>query len=413
MTTFDINSKLGLATFFRFSVVSFIGMLIDFILTITIIYSLSLDIALAATFGFLAGMVFNYLAHKKWSFSIENLNSQHAIKYFILVSIITYISRLVTIFFMETLSFVNSQSLVIILCAFILSFMISYILNKQWVFVRRIPFDKFKQDTDNLLDITTEVDWEIPSYKEVILNRKSNKYVLVIPVLNEGQLIKNQLRSISTLSPDIDVVIADGGSSDNSINLGFLKSVNIRSLLTKTGQGKLSAQLRMAYAWCIQEGYHGIVTIDGNGKDSIESIPVFIEMLRKGFDYIQGSRYLPGGKAINNPIDRTFGNRLIHAPLISIAGKYRFTDTTNGFRAYSRKYLLDCQVKPFRRIFINYELLFYLSVRAGQIGARICEIPVSRTYPLTGKTPTKINGYMDKLKILIQLIFTILGKYKP
>lgn len=256
-------------------------------------------------------------------------------------------------------------------------------------------------------------DWEIPSYKEDIFNPKSNKYVLVIPVLNEGQRIKNQLRSIALLSLDVDVVIADGGSSDNAINLEFLRSLNIRSLLTKTGRGKLSAQLRMAYAWCIQEGYHGIITIDGNGKDSIESIPLFIQMLQKGFDYIQGSRYIPGGKAINNPIDRTFGNRFIHAPLISIAGKYKYTDTTNGFRAYSREYLLDSKVKPFRSIFVNYELLFYLSVRAGQIGACICEIPVSRSYPLNEKTPTKINDYRDKFKIFIQLIFAVLGKYKP
>lgn len=408
-----MKSKLDLITFLRFSTVSFVGVIIDFICTIIINYSSSLDITLATTFGFLVGMIFNYLAHKKWTFSIENLNHQQVVKYFILVSIITYLTRIMTIYFMENLSLVKDQNLIIILCAFSISFTVSYILNKRWVFISRISRSKPKQGTGNSVDMIKELDFKIPSYREDVINPKFNNYILVIPVLNEGELIKNQLRSISALSLDVDVVIADGGSSDGSLDFEFLRSVNVRALLTKTGQGKLSAQLRMAYAWCIQEEYHGIITIDGNGKDSIESIPLFVQMLKKGFDYIQGSRYLPTGKAINNPIDRTIGNRLIHSPLISIAGKYRFTDTTNGFRAYSRKYLLDTRVKPFRSIFINYELLFYLSVRAGQIGARICEIPVSRIYPSTGKTPTKINGYRGKLEIFIQLINVVLGRYKP
>lgn len=149
MTAFDMKSKLGLVTFFRFSIVSFLGMLIDFILTITINFSLSVDITLAATFGFLVGMIFNYLAHKKWSFSIKNLNSQRAIKYFIMVSFITYLSRLITILFMENLYFMKNQDLLIILFAFSLSFTVSYILNKRWVFVSKMPPAKLKQDKNN------------------------------------------------------------------------------------------------------------------------------------------------------------------------------------------------------------------------------------------------------------------------
>ena len=58
----------------------------------------------------------------------------------------------------------------------------------------------------------------------------------------------------------------------------------------------------------------------------------------------------------------------INAPLLSIAGRCLYTDTTNGFRAYSARYLLDPVVKPFLELFQRYELLFDLTARAGQIG---------------------------------------------
>ena len=55
--------------------------------------------------------------------------------------------------------------------------------------------------------------------------------------------------------------------------------------------GRLSAQLRMAYDYALKMGYKGLVTIDGNNKDSVESIYEFIDLLKKGYDFVQGSRF--------------------------------------------------------------------------------------------------------------------------
>jgi hypothetical protein len=57
---------------------------------------------------------------------------------------------------------------------------------------------------------------------------------------------------------------------------------------------------------------------------------------------------------------------------------------------------------------MTYELLAYLSVRATQIGMKACEIPVTRAYPQTGKTPTKISpvkGNWELMKILFANLF--------
>lgn len=248
-------------------------------------------------------------------------------------------------------------------------------------------------------------DWQLPEHTVQSFHARQSDYCVVVPVINEGERIKLQIAKMSYLSRQVDIVIADGNSQDNSLDPGYLKANNIRALLIKQDKGKLSAQLRMAYAFALQEGYAGIITIDGNGKDNVEAIPEFVKQLQQGADFIQGSRFVPGGQAINTPLIRWLAIKLIHAPVISLLAGKRFTDTTNGYRGYSRKMLLDERVKPFRDCFNTYELLAYLSVRPSQLKMRTMEVAVTRAYPPKGKTPTKINlgGLLDLLKILLKL----------
>jgi dolichol-phosphate mannosyltransferase len=257
--------------------------------------------------------------------------------------------------------------------------------------------------------------WNVPDAVYWVSFQRSTKYCVVIPVINEGTRIIKQLRKMCDLKimSLTDVIVTDGGSIDNSLDHQFLASMNIRALLIKQDTGKLSTQLRIAYAFALLEGYEGIITIDGNNKDSVESIPFFIDALDHGFDYIQGSRYMKGGRAVNTPLIRYFGLRFVHAPLVSIAARYWFTDTTNGFRAYSTRYLLFPDVQPFRDIFQTYELLYYLSSRASRLGLKVKEVPVVRAYPPRGPIPTKISPVYGSFLMLKVLIFVLLGKYNP
>ena len=68
---------------------------------------------------------------------------------------------------------------------------------------------------------------------------------------------------------------------------------------------------------------------------------------------------------------------------------------------------------PFRDIFDRYALLFYLTVRAGQLGYRTTEIPVTRTYPQAEAVPTKIAGFRGRIDMLGELISVVLGRFNP
>lgn len=245
--------------------------------------------------------------------------------------------------------------------------------------------------------------------------RKACDYALLIPIINEGERILKELYRAYKhgISNDADIVICDGGSTDGCTEEKKLRKLKVNTLLVKQGEGKQGAQLRMGIWWALQRGYKGIVTIDGNNKDSIEDVPRFIKKLEEGYDFVQGSRFVKGGRAVNTPLVRHLSVRLLHAPVISLTAGQRFTDTTNAYRAYSARYLKDPRVAPLRDVFMTYELLAYLSVRATQLGYRACEIPVTRAYPKKGKTPTKISffkGNGELLKILFQNLF---GAYQP
>ena len=261
--------------------------------------------------------------------------------------------------------------------------------------------------------ILDDSDWELPAHEAAVYSPRRHLHALVIPVINEGARIRGQLLRIQAAGLPVDVIIADGGSTDGSLDPDFVTSVGVRAVLTKTGPGKLSAQLRMAYGWCLRQGYAGIVTIDGNGKDGVEAVAVMVAKLKEGCDYVQGSRYLPGGAAENTPLERTIANRIIHAPMLSLAGRHWFTDTTNGFRAYSARYLTHPDVRPFRDEFSVYNLLFYLTVRAGQLGLKVAHVPVERRYPDDGKVPTKIGGFGSKLALLKETFVAATGGYTP
>lgn len=255
----------------------------------------------------------------------------------------------------------------------------------------------------------------VPKFECTEFQKKQKEYVVLIPIINEGDRIFKELQRAEKFNvvESADLVICDGGSSDGCTEKSRLQRLKVNTLLVKQDVGKQGAQLRMGIWWALNRGYKGIITIDGNNKDSIEDVPKFIEKLEEGYDFVQGSRFIKGGKAVNTPVIRLLSVKLIHAPVISLTARHRFTDTTNAYRAYSVDYLKNNRVQPLRDIFMTYELLAYLSVRATQIGMRACEIPVTRAYPKTGKTPTKISflkGNAELMKILFKNLF---GRYNP
>lgn len=252
----------------------------------------------------------------------------------------------------------------------------------------------------------------VPEHTVVSFFERRNPYALVIPVYNEGERIARQLERCRPFVDVVDVIIADGGSTD-----GALDSVEgggvVRGVVTRSEGPGLSGQLRCGFHRALEDGYDGVITVDGNGKDDVSALPLFVGALAAGFDFVQGSRFRLGGRHAHTPRRRLVGIRMVHAPLVSLLAGVRYTDTTNGFRAHSRALLTDARVDVFRDDFERYELLPYLAVKSARLGFRVCEVPVARTYPPDGSVPTKMHGMWSELSLLSVLVRLARRRYDP
>ena len=251
-------------------------------------------------------------------------------------------------------------------------------------------------------------DYEVRTYYDT-----KNTTALLIPVLNEGARILEQLKTLDSHELNVDIIIADGGSDDCFRDNIEKLNIKIHSFLSKKGKGGLSAQLRMGFHYCLTRDYKSVITMDGNNKDDSSGVATIKHALDSGFDFVQGSRFKKGGQAINTPLSRLLAIRVIHSPLTSIGARFFYTDTTNGFRGHSARLLQHPQMEIFREIFDTYELLAYLPIRSHRIGLKVCEVPVVRRYPKGSPTPTKIRGVAALFSLLNILFTVVIGKFNP
>jgi dolichol-phosphate mannosyltransferase len=263
-----------------------------------------------------------------------------------------------------------------------------------------------------LASALSKITWEPPDFDVSEFFPRRTEYCVCITVFNEGDRIRDQLSRMNPRAASADILIADGKSTDGSTEPKFLRDMGVRALLSTDERG-LSTATRMGVAYAMQEGYEGIVTIDGNGKDGVEALPDFLAELHNGYDLVQGSRFRRGGVHKNTPWDRRFGIQAIVVPLLSLSCGFRYSDPSNGFRGMSMRFLTDPRVQPLRRLFVRFNLQQYFVWRAAKLGFKIKEVPVKRVYPDDGTVPTKIHGLRPKFLYLREFLEVMAGRCNP
>lgn len=241
------------------------------------------------------------------------------------------------------------------------------------------------------------------------------KVALLIGVLNEGDRIRRQLVALQEYRNLVDVIIIDGGSTDGATAPDQL-SDKISALIEYAGRPRgLSVQYRLGIAYAIQNGYDAVIMMDGNGKDHPNAIPRFVEALGEGYEFLQGSRFIPGGSHLNTPQNRLLAIRWIFNPLMGLASGFYYSDGINGFKACARSFLENPSLQPLRPIFVRYNLQYYFNYRAPRLCHKIKEVPVSRHYdaPSPNQHHSKIVGFRAWLAILSELMHVLIGGCNP
>jgi glycosyltransferase involved in cell wall biosynthesis len=184
-------------------------------------------------------------------------------------------------------------------------------------------------------------------------------------------------------------------------------TVHIIKNRQRTGVG---SAIRQGLEYLTGTGHDVAVVMAGNGKDDPAEIGRLIEaVVRHECEYVQGSRYLPGGKRSRMPFSRIVFNRLY--PLIwTLLARKRCTDVTNGFRCYSLHILGDRRVNLYQDWLNGYSLEYYLHYKALTLGYRVNEVPVSKIYPFGNRGGySKIQPLRDWWPIVSPLVLLFLG----
>jgi len=208
----------------------------------------------------------------------------------------------------------------------------------------------------------------------------------------------------------VDQFIAiNDGSTDRGPEI--LRSHGVKVLdQPRCGVG---ACIKRAIKHAEDEGYDILVVMAGNNKDNPAEIPRLLEpIVEHRFDYVQGSRFLPGGSSPNLPMFRLLSIKLLSFIFKLYTGKSS-TDLTNGFRAYRLALFDDPRINPWQDWLDGYELEYYIHWKAYKCGYRVGEIPVTKTYP-TGKgvSYTKIPPFVGWWHMLRPFFLLSLGLKK-
>jgi glycosyltransferase involved in cell wall biosynthesis len=164
----------------------------------------------------------------------------------------------------------------------------------------------------------------------------TTELLFIIPAYNEEDSLPAVLKELREQIPDADVLVVSDGSRDRTAEVAREAGVVVAELPFNLGIG---GALRTGFMYAVRKGYQRAVQFDADGQHDPLQVAVLLAGLDAGADMVVGSRFAEGG-AVTYPVSRTrrVAMRLLEG-LVHLSAGERFTDTSSGFRAFSRPML--------------------------------------------------------------------------
>jgi glycosyltransferase involved in cell wall biosynthesis len=219
----------------------------------------------------------------------------------------------------------------------------------------------------------------------------------VIPAWNESGSIESVVREIRGELPEVDVLVVDDGSTDNTARLARAAGATVARLAYNLGVG---AAMRLGYRYARDRGYDHVVQCDADGQHDPRYVPKLIDALAEA-DVVIGARFAgEGNYRAGGP--RRWAMRVLSAVVSRIA-KTKLSDTTSGFRATNRRATeLFASWYPVEYLGDTVETLVYAARR----GFVIRQVPVAMRARMAGtpsKSPIKALAYLVRAGAILVL----------
>ena len=221
--------------------------------------------------------------------------------------------------------------------------------------------------------------------------------LVIIPAYNEEESLPAVLKELTEQLPEFDVLVVCDGATDRTADVAREAGVNVAVLPFNIGIG---GALRTGFAFAVRHGYERAVQFDADGQHDPVAVGLLLDCLDTGADMAIGSRFAEGG-AVTYDVSRMRRRAMRFLQwLVRMLVRQRFTDTSSGFRAFSRP-MLDYFAETYP---VEYMDSVEALVQACNAGFRVEEVPANMRGRTGGAPSTrrfKLVYYYVRLLVVL------------
>ncbi len=219
---------------------------------------------------------------------------------------------------------------------------------------------------------------------------------VVVPVLNEREMLPLFLNRIQALGLPLNLIFVDNGSTDGTLEfLGDLPGVKVIAHGRNLGYGRSLTDGLLASTSA------RVIIIDADCEYPPEAIRALLAGLDR-FPVVYGSRFLDGKRIAMSPF-RRWGNRALTGLFNGLYGQ-QLTDLYTGMKALRRTAF---EGLTFTRN--GFEQVTELAAKVARQGMRIGEVSVAYAPRQTGRS--KMRHVPEFLKAVYCLLYYRVGRH--
>lgn len=234
---------------------------------------------------------------------------------------------------------------------------------------------------------------------------KTCRVLTAIVAYNEEKKLETEFKRFAPNLTD-EILLVDDGSLDRSAEVGREAGVRVIRHPERRGVG---VAVRTAVRYALETDCDVLTIMAGNDKDRPEQIPRLLAKLDEGYDFVIGSRFLPGGSYDNTPLYRVFATKFVHPFVVRLTTGRRLSDTSTGFRAIRTEFFRDPRVRLDQDWLKDYDCEMYILYKVAVRRYRISEVPASKIYPPHNLGYTKMKPFSGWWKMLRAFFWLRLG----
>jgi dolichol-phosphate mannosyltransferase len=205
------------------------------------------------------------------------------------------------------------------------------------------------------------------------------KVLVLIPTYNEEESIGNLLNRLQSVREqianlyEIDILIVDDGSPDNTIKIVKSLDYSRISILQRSEKKGLGPAYLAGFSEGLKADYDFFVEMDADLSHQPEELPNLLEQATDQ-NFVIGTRWMPGGSVVNWPKKRQFISKM-GTKYASFALKLPYRDLTSGYRIIPRSFLEKIDFSKIETR--GYGFQVEMAIKARNNGFNIVEVPIT------------------------------------